>query len=400
MSALPKLEIDLHQAQYEYCHSDALARGFVGGRGAGKSWTGAYDLLTRAKPRRLYYAVAPTYTMLKDASLRTFMDLGQRLHFIANINRSDLRILLGNGAEVLFRSADEPERMRGPNLSGAWLDEASLMHEDVHNLIIPALREAGEQGWLSATFTPKGRQHWTYRVFGTGRPNTELFHAKTADNPFVPRTFAASIAAQYTSHLQAQELEGLFIDQLEGALWRREWIDGTRVAVSPTSFSRVVVAIDPAATSTTSADETGICVAGLGDNGEYYVLHCLGYRLSPHGWASRALDLYDEHQADRIIAERNQGGEMVESTLRMVRPSAPVKTIVASRGKAVRAEPVAALYEQGRVHHVGRLDTLEDQMSAFPVACENDDMVDSLVYAISELMQPKGRVAVTENPFY
>lgn len=375
----------MHQAQYDFSHSDVQCRGFVGGRGAGKSWTGAYDLLTRAKPRRLYYAIAPTYTMLKDASLRTFIDLGMQLHFIANVNRSDYRILLGNRAEVLFRSADEPERMRGPNLSGAWLDEASLMHEDVYNLIIPALREGGEQGWISATFTPKGRQHWTYRVFGTNRPNTELFHAKTADNPFLPNTFQDAIAAQYTSHLQAQELEGLFIDQLDGALWRREWIDGPRVAVEP-QLSRVVVAIDPAATHGADSDETGICVAGLGDDGEYYVLHCQGYRLSPHGWASRALDLYDEHQADRIIAERNQGGEMVESTLRMVRADAPVRTIVASRGKAVRAEPVAALYEQGRVHHVGRLDALEEQMVVFPVACEHDDMVDALVYAITELM--------------
>lgn len=385
MSALEELTIELHDAQHAFCHSKALYRGFVGGRGAGKSWTGAYDLLTRAKPRRLYYAVAPTYTMLKDASMRTFLEIGQALRFVASINRTEHKIILGNGAEVLFRSADEPERMRGPNLSGAWLDEASLMHEDAYNLIIPALREAGEQGWLSATFTPKGRQHWTYKVFGTQRLNTALFHARTQDNPFVPRDFASGIAAQYTSHLQAQELGGQFIDQLDGALWRREWIDGSRVAEAP-QMSRVVVAVDPAGTHKAGSDQTGICVAGRGEDGEYYVLHGYGYRLSPQGWATRVLDLYDQHLADRIIAERNQGGEMVEHTIRSVRQEAPVSTIVASRGKALRAEPIAALYEQGRVHHVGLHADLEEQMCSFPVATEHDDMVDALVYALTELV--------------
>lgn len=389
MSALEELTIDLHPAQYAFCRSNALYRGFVGGRGAGKSWTGAYDLLTRAKPRRLYYAVAPTYTMLKDASMRAFLDLGAQLRFIANINRSDHRVTLGNGAEVLFRSADEPERMRGPNLSGAWLDEASLMHEDAYNLIIPALREGGEQGWLSATFTPKGRQHWTFRVFGSERPNSALFHARTMDNPFIPRDFAASIATQYTTHLQAQELEGRFIDQLDGALWRREWIDDPRVAEAP-QMSRVVVAVDPAGTHKAGSDQTGICVAGRGEDGEYYVLHGYGYRLSPQGWATRVLDLYDQHLADRIIAERNQGGEMVEHTIRSVRPDAPVTTIVASRGKALRAEPIAALFEQGRVHHVGIHGDLEEQMCSFPVAAEHDDMVDALVYALTDLVETSG----------
>jgi predicted phage terminase large subunit-like protein len=384
-SALLERTIELHPAQYAFCHSTTRYRGFVGGRGSGKSWAGAYDLLMRAKPRRLYYAVAPTYTMLKDASLRSFLELGFELRYIANVNRSALRVVLGNGAEVLFRSADEPERLRGPNLSGAWLDEASLMSEEAYHIVIAALREAGEAGWLSATFTPKGRQHWTYKVFGQGGPDVELFHARSADNPFVAREFIAAVAGQYTSRLREQEMEGRFIDALEGALWKAEWIDSARVT-SPPVLQRVVVAIDPAGTHTDISDETGIAVAGLGEDGHYYVLYAQGYRLSPAGWTKRAIDLYRQYQADRIIAERNQGGEMVEHTIRSVWREAPVTTIVASRGKAVRAEPIAALYEQGCVHHVGLLQALEEQMCAFPVATEHDDIVDALVYAVSELV--------------
>ena len=146
-----------------------------------------------------------------------------------------------------------------------------------------------------------------------------------------------------------------------------------------------MVAIDPAGTHTDESDETGIAVAGVGVDGHYYVQHCEGYRLSPRGWAIRGLDLFDQYAADRLIAERNNGGEMVEYTIRTVRQDASIKTIVASRGKAVRAEPIAALYEQGKVHHVGAFARAEEQMITFPISNEHDDMVDALVYALTEL---------------
>lgn len=331
-------------------------------------------------------AIAPTYGMLKDASFRSFMELAEQMHFIRNVNRSDLRVTLGNGAEVLFRSADEPERLRGPNLSGVWLDEASVMQEDAYSIVIACLREGGEQGFLSATFTPKGKQHWTYKVFAADSPDVELFHARTLDNPFLPEEFHSALAAQYTSHMSQQELEGRFIENVEGALWRLDWIDRTRVKAAP-DLTRVVVAIDPAGTHKPGSDRTGIAVAGKGVDGDWYVLHGFGYKLSPQGWATKAIDLYEQYKADRIIAERNNGGEMVEATIRGVGRSVPLRTITASRGKAVRAEPIAALYEAGRVHHVGTHAQLEDEMCAFPVANEHDDMVDALVYALTELRQ-------------
>src|SRR5262249_18107414 len=217
--------IRLHPAQAAFLKSDALFRAFCGGIGSGKSWAGSYDLIRRAKSGRLYLVVAPTYSMLADATLRMFLALAEALGVVdpAEVKRSaPPSMRLRTGAEVLFRSADEPDRLRGPNLSGVWLDEASLMSEDVFTVAIGRLREGGEQGWLSATFTPKGRQHWTFETFATGRPNTALYRARTTDNPFLPPGFHDTGRGQYTSPLAAQELEGEFLDA-GGLLFRRSW---------------------------------------------------------------------------------------------------------------------------------------------------------------------------------
>ena len=155
------------------------------------------------------------------------------------------------------------------------------------------------------------------------------------------------------------------------------------------TLSRVVIAIDPAVTAKAESDETAISVAGLGQDGEYYVLGIEGMRLPPQQWAQRALDLYDQWGADKIVAEVNNGGDMVIETVRRAADaqgrSVNVEAIRASRGKTLRAEPIAALYEQGRVHHVGIFDEAEDQLCSFPVANEHDDQVDAVVYALSDL---------------
>ena len=385
LTATP-VRISLHPAQARFLDSQAPFRGFVGGRGAGKTFVGAYDLLKRARPGRLYMVVAPTYTMLRDACLRTFLSLTEQLRYLRDLNRSDLRARLGNGAEVLFRSADEPDRLRGANLSGVWLDEASVMAQAAFDVVIACLREGGEQGWLSATFTPKGQTHWTYKVFGGERPDVLLVRAGTRENPFLPPQFADTIARQYTAFMARQELEGSFIGDVPGALWKRPLVDATRLTEHP-PLTRVVVAIDPAVTSAEGADETGIVVAGLGTDGQGYVLADETLQASPHAWASAAITAYHAHKADRIVAEVNNGGEMVELTLRTVDPNVPYRAVHASRGKRTRAEPIAALYEQGRVHHVGDLSALEDQMTTWtPEDRDSPDRMDALVWALTELM--------------
>jgi predicted phage terminase large subunit-like protein len=202
---------------------------------------------------------------------------------------------------------------------------------------------------------------------------------------------ALDAAPRDRTRLGRQELNAELLDDVPGALWERDTIEACRVEKTP-ALRRIVVAIDPATTSGEDADESGIVVAGAGEDGHGYVLEDLSGRYAPIEWARIAVSAYRRHQADRIIAETNNGGEMVEATVRMVDPNVSYKSVHASRGKFTRAEPVSALYEQGRVHHVGTLPILEDQMAAFTPDLDRErsksspDRVDALVWAFTELM--------------
>jgi predicted phage terminase large subunit-like protein len=160
--------------------------------------------------------------MLKDATFRTFGEQARTLGVLSDVLHGDLRVVLWNGAEILFRSADNPERLRGPNLSGVWLDEASLIDRAAYDIVLACLREGGEMGWLSATFTPAGQNHWTYDVFGKNTAGAALFHAATLDNPFLPGNFYQTIKDQYSPMRARQELGGEFVN-IEGAEWPAEW---------------------------------------------------------------------------------------------------------------------------------------------------------------------------------
>lgn len=244
----------LTAAQLAYRRSDALYRGFVGGVGSGKSFAGAYDLIRRAKPDRLYMACAPTYVMLRDASLRSLLQHARHLNYLRDFKRSEMTAVLGNGAEVLFRTADDPERMRGPNLSGVWLDEASLMPWEAFGIAIGRLREGGEQGWLGATFTPKGRTHWTYRVFAAGGPDSVCFRSRTSDNPFLPSGFRDTIGRQYTDEMTRQELEGEFLEDGAYFLYPDAWLQRAGLLPAATGLAEGI-GIDPAE----GGDKTALC---------------------------------------------------------------------------------------------------------------------------------------------
>lgn len=298
-------------------------------------------------------------------------------------NRSLGELILTNGARFKLFSADEPERLRGPQHHRAWCDEVgSWQYPEAFDMLQFGLR-LGIDPRVIVTTTPRPMKLVRDLL---AAPTTIITRGSTFDNAknLAPSALAQLKAKYEGTRLGRQELEGELLEDVEGALWQMNWIDSKRVKEAP-HLTRIVVAVDPASTHGEDADETGIAVAGRGEDGEFYVLHGAGYRLSPNGWATRTLDLYDQFKADKIIAERNNGGDMVESTIRTVRLTAPLETIVASRGKQVRAEPIAGLYEQGRVHHVGSFPAMEDQMCRFPIAAENDDMVDALVYALTNL---------------
>ena len=208
---------------------------------------------------------------------------------------------------------------------------------------------------------------------------------------------ARNLSSEYIEHIRRryegtrtgrQEIYAELLDESEDSLWKRDWIEAARVREAP-ELSRVVVAVDPAVSSRSSSSETGIVVAGADEDGHAYVLADASGQMSPDGWARRAIAMMDRYGADRIIGESNNGGDLVEHTIRTAYEgrAVPYKSVRASRGKYARAEPVSALYEQGKVHHVGGLDALEDQMCTWSPGSEGSpDRLDALVWAITELL--------------
>ena len=385
------MNIRLHPAQAAFRASPVLYRGFVGGRGAGKSWIGAYDLLRRAKPGRMYLIAAPTYPMLQDSSVRSFESIASQLNFLREMRLSSgtARAILGNGAEVLFRSADDPNRLRGPNLSGAWLDEAGDMDEEAYLIAIACLREAGEQGWLSATFTPRGRQHWTYRVFGQDRPDTALFTARTRDNPFNPQGFEAQLRNQYTSAFAEQELAGQFVE-LGGTVARREWF---KVLDARPVCRRMVRAWDFAATPEDGQGK-GDYTAGalLGETAAGWCLLDM-VRSRVAGGQVMALVKQTAQTDGKQVAvglEQEPGSSGKVATSFMVKELAGwnVRPIPVSRDKLTRAMPLLAQAEAGNVSMV-RANwnaAFLDEVASFPNG-EHDDQMDAAAHAFNGLHQ-------------
>jgi phage terminase large subunit-like protein len=202
-------------------------------------------------------------------------------------------------------------------------------------------------------------------------------------------TFLSTIVARYAgTRLGRQELDAELLDDVQGALWNGAMIERSRCTPADVpELQRVVVAIDPAVTSHLESDATGIVVVGLGADGHGYVLADCSGKFSPTEWAKEAVRLYHLHKADRIVAEVNNGGDLVEATIRMIDQNVSYKAVHASRGKLIRAEPVSALYEQNRVHHVGLFAELEDELCTFsPGSSTSPDRLDALVWGISDLL--------------
>ena len=407
-----ELTVQLHEAQERFCQSEALYRGFVGGRGSGKTWAGACDLLCRAlvADRRTFLVGSPTGVILQDTTYPTFKRLAQEWGVWGSAHLSPYpTVTLTTGSTVRFRSADDPDKMRGPNLSGCWLDEASLMHKDAFTICIAALREAGEQGWLSATFTPKGTAHWTYTVFGKAAPNTAIFHAKTKDNPFNPPEFSETIQEHYDSYQGQQELEGLFVDPKAGKVFNRGWFEIVRAAPAGGDECRFWDLASREEKLRATKDEVrkgrddpdftaGVKVRRVA--GVYYVTDCTHFREAP-AVALRLLAntcRQDAQQASQTGTAYSVGWEVEPGAasrwnslqLYQLLDGLVCKGIAAQGDKVSRALPLSAQAEAGNVKVVAGdwNEAFLRELHAFPDGA-HDDIVDGASGAYTRLTKAR-----------
>lgn len=299
-----------------------------------------------------------------------------------------------NGAIATLYNATEPDQLRGPQHDGAWCDELAKwrFYQETWDQLQFGLR-LGENPRSIITTTPRPLGLIKKMIVDPSVFTTRGSTWDNADN--MPKSFIREISDKYGgTRLGRQELEGEILGDIPGALWTRASIDDQRRREAP-DLERIVVAVDPAISSEEGSDETGIVVVGFArDPDGYargYVLEDGSLKGTPEEWARKAVHLYRKYSADRIVAEKNQGGAMVESVIRTVDRSISLTLVHASRGKFVRAEPISALYEQGRIHHVGRFDHLEDQMCEFSIdnlrRNGSPDRVDALVWGITSLFE-------------
>ncbi|UWQ92946.1 terminase family protein [Rhodobacteraceae bacterium M382] len=377
----------------------------LGGRGAGKTRAGAEwvrSVVEGAMPldpgqaRRLAL-VGETFDQVRDVMI--FGDSG-----IMACSPSDRRpqwkagerkLIWPNGAEAQAFSAHDPEGLRGPQFDAAWVDELAKWKkgDETWDMLQFALR-LGDHPRVCVTTTPRN-VNVLKRLLEA--PSTVQTHAATeANRANLAASFLDEVRARYAgTRLGRQELDGVLLVDAEGALWRSEALQSAQVRSVP-DLDRVVVALDPSVSGSAQADACGIVVVGAQTQGppQDWRAFVLADRtvqgVGPTGWAKAAIAAMDEFDAERLVAEVNQGGQLVEEVLRQVDPLVPYKGVHASRGKAARAEPVAALYEQGRVRHVAGLSDLEEQMCLMTSrgfeGRGSPDRVDALVWAIHELM--------------
>jgi phage terminase large subunit-like protein len=371
----------------------------LAGRGFGKTRAGAEWVRQQVEQGRKRIAlVAPTTADARDVMVEGESGL------IAIAPRGEVpvfqpsrrRLVWPNGAKAFLYSAQEPERLRGPQHEAAWADEVCAWPnlQSTWDQLLLGLR-LGDDPRLVATTTPKPLPLLKALIADRDcvvRKGSTYDNAANLSPAFIQR-----IVRRYEgARLGRQELHAEILDDAPGALWTYETLIKARIAKAP-DLVRVVVAVDPSgSTGADEGDAQGIVVAGLGVDGAAYVLADRTCRLSPEGWGRRAVEAFDDFGADRIVAEKNFGGDMVRAIIQTVRKSAPVTLVSASRGKMIRAEPVSALYEQGRVRHLipdpadNPLAELEHEMSRATTSGylgdSSPNRLDALVWALTELM--------------
>ena len=376
----------------------------VGGRGSGKTRTGAEwvralalgDPAFALAPAGRIALVGETYADVRDVMIEGPSGLlalprrGAAPRWLP----ARRRLEWPNGAVALAFSAEEPDSLRGPQFDAAWCDEIAKWRQPdaAWDMLQFGLR-LGRRPRAAVTTTPRALP-LLRRLLAD--PCTRIGRARTADNAaHLAPSFLAEVVARYGgTRLGRQELDGEILEDRSDALWTRAALEAGRVSAPPGPCGRIVVAVDPPASSRAGADACGIVAAGLVGGHAYVLADETRAQATPEAWATAALALYHRLAADALVVEVNQGGEMARAVIAGLDPRVPVTAVRASRGKHLRAEPVSLLYAQGRVHHVGALPRLEDELCDFgPDGLSNGaspDRLDALVWALTHLMLGEG----------
>jgi phage terminase large subunit-like protein len=372
----------------------------LGGRGSGKTRSGAEWIRAKAlgcedvagPPARRLALIGLTIGQVRSVMVEGISGLltvhapHERPHY--DVARNE--ITWANGAIAQMFAADDPDSLRGPQFDAAWCDEFAKWRRPAYawDMLQFGLR-LGITPQAVVTTTPRGLQILKQLI---ADKTTVTTRSRTLDNAanLAPGFLKQVIRRYGNTALGRQELDGEIVDQLDSGLWRREQIAAQRITAPP-DLTRIVVAVDPPVTSNANSDACGIVVAGLGADGRGYVLADRTIRgREPIVWARAAVAAYRDYAADRIVAETNQGGDLVAGVIHQVDENVPIRSVKATRGKWIRAEPVSALYAEGRVLHVGEFVELEAEMCSFAAdglaQGKSPDRLDALVWAITELM--------------
>jgi phage terminase large subunit-like protein len=370
---------------------------FCAGRGAGKTRSGAEFVQERVETgvASRIHLIAPTDRDARDVMIEGpagILSIAQP-HMRPIYTPSLRKLEWPSGAVALLFSSDEPSRLRGPQADTLWIDELCAMRsaQEVLDMAMLGLR-LGKDPRCLITTTPRPIKPFRALIDRTGKDVVVTRCSTMANAENLARPFLSQILQQYQgTRLGRQEISAELLTDVPGAMWTLQMLEDTRVMEAPSSFQRIVIGVDPAGSTSQWADQTGIVVCGLGHDSHLYILEDASGSYTPSQWAQVCVDLYHRHRADRICVERNYGGDMVEATIRTADSSVAIKTVTSSRGKVLRCEPIAALWEQKRAHIIGSMPALEDQACNFTHTWDrardgSPDRLDGMIFGATELM--------------